>query len=131
MASKIIITCILNLFSLINGQNANKILRIGSIFPEVNQKLAFAGKITYAHNLALSKRPVKRWVQPLISISQINHSKDFVKIKDIVNEKLKINNTGLAEYSKTYGRSGYDIIQKMCQIRPSYSNETTTGSTKF
>ena len=51
-----------------------------------------------------------------------------MKIKDIVNEKLKLNDTGLAEYSKTYGRSGYDIIQKMCQIRNRYSNLSATGS---
>ena len=45
MASKIIpVVFLFNLFSLVNGQSANKILRIGSIFPEVNQKLAFAGK---------------------------------------------------------------------------------------
>jgi len=35
---------IFNFLLLVNGQNANKILRIGSIFPEVNQKLAFTGK---------------------------------------------------------------------------------------
>jgi len=53
----------------------------------------------------------------------LNPRQDFVKIKDIVNEKLKSNDTGLAEYSKTYGRAGYDIIQKMCQIRLCYSND--------
>ena len=60
--------------------------------------------------------------------AKLNPWKDFVKIKDIVNEKLKLNDTGLAEYSKTYGRSGYDIIQKMCQIRNRYSNLSATGS---
>ena len=39
---KILIIC--NFLLMINAQNANKILRVGSIFPEVNQKLAFAGK---------------------------------------------------------------------------------------
>ena len=57
----------------------------------------------------------------------LNPRQDFVKIKDIVNEKLKINDTGLAEYSKTYGRAGYDIIQKMCQIRLCYSYGTSSS----
>ena len=38
---KILIIC--NFLLMVNAQNANKILRVGSIFPEVNQKLAFAG----------------------------------------------------------------------------------------
>ena len=62
--------------------------------------------------------------------SILNPRQDFVKIKDIVNEKLKINDTGLAEYSKTYGRAGYDIIQKMCQIRLCYSYGTTSSDRK-
>ena len=57
MASKIIpVVFLFNLFSLVNGQSANKILRIGSIFPEVNQKLAFAGKDFIAFQVIFAQK---------------------------------------------------------------------------
>ena len=43
MDSKMTFLIMCNFLLMVNGQNANKILRVGSIFPEVNQKLAFAG----------------------------------------------------------------------------------------
>ena len=59
MASKIIpVVFLFNVISLGNGQSANKILRIGSIFPEVNQKLAFAGKDFITFRLFLLKNAI-------------------------------------------------------------------------
>ena len=55
---KILIIC--NFLVMINGQNANKILRVGSIFPEVNQKLAFAGMDEKEYPLPLLANSGKR-----------------------------------------------------------------------
>ena len=83
----------------------------------------------YSQRLIKNLHSQERMIQSTLKgdWSILNPQQDFVKIKDIVNEKLKSNDTGLAEYSKTYGRAGYDIIQKMCQIRLCYSYGTSSS----